>query len=92
MKQEELTKLLSEQIEEYLKEDSDQRAFFGGICDGTKTQLKEMIGISPSTLAIMGKNEYVAMSVLDRICNALDCSISDVIEHTKDEEEKTNDI
>lgn len=58
----------------------------------TKTQLKEMIGISPSTLAIMGKNEYVAMSVLDRICNALDCSISDVIEHTKDEEEKTNDI
>lgn len=39
MKQEELTKLLSEQIEEYLKEDSDQRAFFGGICDGTKTQL-----------------------------------------------------
>ena len=39
MKQEELTKLLSEQIEEYLKEDSDQRTFFGGICDGTKTQL-----------------------------------------------------
>ena len=39
MKQEELTKLLSKQIEEYLKEDSEQRAFFGGICDGTKTQL-----------------------------------------------------
>lgn len=54
----------------------------------TKTQLKEMIGISPSTLAIMGKNEYVAMSVLDRICNALDCSINDVIEHTKDKEDK----
>lgn len=54
----------------------------------TKTQLKEMIGISPSTLAIMGKNEYVAMSVLDRICNALDCSINDVIEHKKDKEDK----
>lgn len=54
----------------------------------TKTQLKEMIGISPSTLAIMGKNEYVAMSILDRICNALDCSINDVIEHTKDKEDE----
>lgn len=54
----------------------------------TKTQLKEMIGISPSTLAIMGKNEYVAMSVLDRICNALDCSINDVIEHTNDKEDE----
>lgn len=31
MKQEELTKLLSKQIEEYLKEDSEHRAFFGGI-------------------------------------------------------------
>lgn len=39
MKQEELTKLLSKQIEEYLKEDSEHRVFFGGICDGTKTQL-----------------------------------------------------
>lgn len=51
----------------------------------TKTQLKEMIGISPSTLAMMGKNGYIAMSVLDRICNALNCNINDVIEHTKEE-------
>ena len=50
-----------------------------------KTQLKEMIGISPSTLAMMGKNGYIAMSVLDRICNALNCNINDVIEHTKEE-------
>lgn len=53
----------------------------------TKTQLKEMIGISPSTLAIMGKDEYVAMSVLDRICNALNCNINDVVEHEKSKEE-----
>ena len=54
----------------------------------TKTQLKEMIGISPSTLEIMGKYEYVALSILDRICNALDCYINDFIEHTKDKEDE----
>lgn len=52
----------------------------------TKTELKEKIGISPTTLATMGKNEYVAMSILDKICNTLNCSIDEVIEHVKDEE------
>lgn len=51
----------------------------------TRTQLREKIGFSMSTLAVMGKNEYVAMSILDKICNELNCEISDVIEHIKDE-------
>lgn len=50
-----------------------------------KTDLANETGISRSTLAKMGKNEYVAMEVLDRICNYLDCQISDVVEHVKDE-------
>ncbi len=50
----------------------------------TKTDLAEAIGISTSTLAKMGKNEYVAMEVLDRICKYLDCNISDVVEHVKE--------
>lgn len=49
----------------------------------TKTELAEGIGISRSTLAKMGKNEYVAMEVIDRVCNYLDCDISDVVEHVK---------
>ena len=49
----------------------------------TKTELKEKIGISPTTLATMGKDEYVAMSILDKICNALNCNINEVIEHIK---------
>lgn len=55
--------------------------------DMTKTQLKELVGISPSTLAIMGKDEYVAMSVLDRICKKLDCKIENVIEFINEEKE-----
>lgn len=51
-----------------------------------KTELQELINCSSSTITKMGKNEYVAMSVLDKICNTLNCNIDDVIEHVKDEE------
>ena len=51
----------------------------------TKTELKNKTGISPTTLATMGKDEYVAMSVLDRICNELNCDINEVIEHKKND-------
>ena len=54
--------------------------------DITKVQLGKEIGVSSSTLAKMGKNEYVAMEVLDRICNLLGCEIGSVIEHKKDAE------
>lgn len=50
----------------------------------TKTELRNKTGISPTTLATMGKDEYVAMSVLDRICNELNCKIEDVIQHQID--------
>lgn len=53
--------------------------------DMNKSRLREKTGISMATVAEMSKNGYVAMSVLDRICNALDCDISDVIEHIKEE-------
>ena len=54
----------------------------------TRTELREKIEMSPNTLATMGKNEYVALSVLDRICNTLNCNIENVIEHVKDKEIK----
>lgn len=45
----------------------------------TKTQMAEKAGISKNTLAKMGKNEYVALEMIERICTALDCDIVDVI-------------
>lgn len=51
-----------------------------------KTQLKEKINSSSRTITTMANNEYVAMSVLDKICNELNCEISDVIEHVKNKE------
>ena len=46
----------------------------------TKTQLRELTGMSMNTLAKIGKNEYVSMVVLDKICACLHCKIEDVIE------------
>ena len=47
----------------------------------TKTQLRELTGMSMNTLAKIGKDEYISMQNLDNICNCLHCNIEDVIEH-----------
>lgn len=46
----------------------------------TKTQLREAIGFSTSTLAKMSKNEYVSLEIIDNICQYLECKVEDVIE------------
>lgn len=51
----------------------------------TKTELAKKTSIANSTITKMGKNEYVSMEVVDRICNYLDCELSDVVVHVKDE-------
>ena len=39
-----------------------------------------MAGFSSGTLARMGKDQYVELKHIDKICQVLDCEISDVIE------------
>lgn len=36
-------------------------------------------GISKGTMAKISRDEYVAMEVIDRICEALDCNIEEVV-------------
>ena len=50
----------------------------------TKKALREKTGISKSTFDKMYREEYVSLEVLDRLCTALNCSISDIIEHKKE--------
>lgn len=47
----------------------------------SKTEFREAVDISTATLANMGKDKYVSMEVLDRICSHFEVQISDVIEH-----------
>lgn len=49
-----------------------------------KTDLKEIAGLTPATLARMSKNEAVSLKVLGRICKELDCGVADVIEFVKE--------
>lgn len=49
-----------------------------------KTEFRDKIGISNGTLAKMSKNEYVALTVLEKICNILDCKIENIIEFIPD--------
>lgn len=45
-----------------------------------KHDLMELAGISSTTLTKLNKNEIVALTILIKICKALDCQIEDVVE------------
>lgn len=47
----------------------------------TKTQFRELVGISTATLAKLSKNETVTTDTLDNICKKLQCDISDISEY-----------
>lgn len=46
-----------------------------------KIDLQKKLGISPSTMANFSKNKYVAMSIIDKICQELDCQPGDIMEY-----------
>jgi len=46
----------------------------------TRQELRRRTRISPSVIAKMGKGKSVTTDVLLRICEALDCDFSDIIE------------
>lgn len=50
----------------------------------TREDLRAALSLSPNVVAKFSKNEYVSLEVIDKICNYLNCNITDVIEHVKD--------
>ena len=46
----------------------------------TKVQLRADVGISAGTMSKLNKGEDVALSVLLRICDYLNCDIGDICE------------
>lgn len=44
-----------------------------------KGDLAKTAGISHNVIAKMGRDEYVSLQVLDRICCALNCDFSDIV-------------
>lgn len=48
--------------------------------DLKKKDLQDLAGISPSTIAKLGRGENVNTEVIVKICRALNCDICDVME------------
>lgn len=48
--------------------------------DITKVTLRREVGLSPGTMSKLNKGEDVALSILLRICDYLDCDIGDICE------------
>ena len=49
----------------------------------SKAELRKKLKISPSTLTKLNKNEYIALSILVKICEELNCDIGDIMEVIK---------
>lgn len=48
--------------------------------DMKKKKLCELSGVSSTSIAKMGRNENINTDILVKICEALDCDISDIAE------------
>lgn len=49
-----------------------------------KKDLQKMAGISSSSIAKLGRNENVSTEILAKVCNALGCDTSDIMEMERD--------
>ncbi len=52
--------------------------------DMTKADFRRETGISSNTLTRMNKGEEISLSLLNKICAALKCNYSDIIEYIPD--------
>lgn len=51
--------------------------------DMKKTDLVNKLGISSSTIAKMTRGEKVSLTILERICDELDCDFGDIISYDR---------
>lgn len=49
-----------------------------------KSELREITGIGTNTLAKLSKNQPVSMEVLMKVCEKLDCDLTDICEFIKE--------
>ena len=53
----------------------------------SRTQLREMAGISTNALAKLGKDESLPLATLEKVCAALGCTLDDILEYVSDEKQ-----
>ncbi|EAZ84716.1 MULTISPECIES: helix-turn-helix domain-containing protein [Lysinibacillus] len=67
----------------------DYKPFFKTLIDKevTREQIKKDLQLSPATMAKLAKGENVSMSVVDKLCDYLECEVEDIISHVKSNKE-----
>ena len=56
----------------------------------SKTDLRNITGISQSTIAKLVNGENVNTEVLERICKSLNCNVEDIVEYKGDNDNGSN--
>jgi putative transcriptional regulator len=52
--------------------------------DVKKKELRDKLNMSPATVAKISKNDYIALEVIDRICNFFQVQPNEIMEHIPD--------
>ena len=55
----------------------------------SKVELRKLAGIAPATFTKLRRNQEVALSVLMKIADVLDCDAGDIMNFVKEEKEPT---
>ena len=55
-----------------------------------RTELRDAVDMSTNTLAKLGKNDYISLEILNRICTYLECDIGDVMEFVPENQSSDN--
>ena len=53
--------------------------------DMKKKDLQQLAGISSTSITKLAKNENVNTEIIEKICVALQCDVSDIMEMTEDD-------
>ena len=53
-----------------------------------KKDLQQIAGVSSASITKLGKNENVNTEIIAKICTALNCDVSNIMEIVPDEDEK----
>ena len=56
--------------------------------DMIKKDLRELTGVSITTMSRLSKDENVSTEILSKICSALGCDVGDIIEFVPDNKEE----
>ena len=58
----------------------------------SKTELRNLAGVSTNVIAKLGRNDTVSMDSLAKICAVLDCNIGDIMDISNGREAKAKNV